>query len=177
MKRYILIFLVSFFLFDGVAAQDRGVELSGDVLSLALPAAAFTSTIIWKDGEKSTLRFIGAMGMSVAVTYGLKYLIDKDRPNGEPHSFPSGHSSNAFTGAAFLQRRFGCKVGIPAYALAAYTAWSRVYTDNHDYWDVLAGAAIGIGSAYAFSKWKKRNVNVSFNRSGDIRLVGFSYTF
>ena len=66
---------------------------------------------------------------------------------------------------------------IPAYALAAYTAWTRVYTDNHDCRDVLAGAAIGIGSAYAFSKWKKKNVSVAFNKSGEIRLVGLSYTF
>ena len=123
------------------------------------------------------MRFIGAMGMSVALTYSLKYIVNKERPNGEPYSFPSGHASNAFTGAAFLQRRFGCKVGIPAYVLAAYTAWTRVYTNNHDYWDVLAGAVIGVGSAYAFSKWKKKNVNVSFNKTGDIRLVGLSYTF
>lgn len=176
MKRSLLIFLLAFALWPA-RGQEKGIEVSGDILSLALPAAAFTSTIIWKDGEKSTLRFIGAMGVSVAVTYSLKLIVDKERPNGERYSFPSGHASNAFTGAAFLQRRFGCKVGIPAYVLAAYTAWTRVYTGHHDYWDVLAGAAIGIGSSYAFSKWKKKNVTVSFNRTRDIRLVGLSYTF
>ncbi|MFT3738018.1 MAG: hypothetical protein QM786_04620 [Breznakibacter sp.] len=98
-----------------------GIETSGNILRLALPASAFGSTLIWRDQNKSTLRFAAAMGTSVVLTYSLKHIIDKERPNGEKYSFPSGHASVAFTGAAFLDRRFGWKVGVPAYLPAGYT--------------------------------------------------------
>ena len=38
---------------------------------------------------------------------------------------PSGHAASAFTAATVLQRHYGLKTGIPAYAVAAYVAASR----------------------------------------------------
>lgn len=73
------------------------------------------------------------------MTYALKYLIKKERPDGsDKHSFPSMHTSVSFTGAAFIQRRYGWKWGIPAYAIASYVGWSRTYAKKHDWWDVVA---------------------------------------
>lgn len=62
------------------------------------------------------------------------------------------HSSVSFTSASFIQRRYGWEWGIPAYVLSTYVAWSRVYSKKHDGWDVLAGAAIGIGCSYIFTR-------------------------
>ena len=101
---------------------------------------------------------------AVRMTYALKYLIKKERPDGsDKHSFPSMHTSVSFTGAAFIQRRYGWKWGIPAYAIASYVGWSRTYAKKHDWWDVVAGAALGAGSAYIFTRpfATKHNLSIS----------------
>jgi hypothetical protein len=62
----------------------------------------------------------------VSWTYAIKFATNRTRPNGDPRSFPSGHASTSFTVAMVLQEHFGWKVGIPAFAAAAYTGTSRV---------------------------------------------------
>ena len=160
-------------------AQDSPIELSGEVLQLAIPGAAFASTLIWSEDEyKGTWQFVWAAGVSTAVTYGLKYAINKERPNGEGHAFPSGHASRAFMGAAFVQRKFGWKVGIPAYALAAYTGYTRLYANKHDYWDIIGGAAIGVASSYIFAKpYNKEKVVISFGKQQDAYVLCLNLTF
>ena len=91
---------------------------------------------------------ITAVGRAYVATYGLKYAIDAERPNGAGQSFPSGHTALSFTGAAFLNKHYGWKAGVPAYLAASYVGWSRVHSNNHYWSDVLAGAAIGIASNY-----------------------------
>jgi membrane-associated phospholipid phosphatase len=136
----------------GTYAQNKPIEISGDVIQIALPAAAFSSALIWTDESKPVLQFIKGSASTFLLTHGLKRLIDKPRPNGGSHAFPSGHASMSFYGAAFLDKRFGWKVGVPAYAIASYGAWTRVHTNHHDYWDVAGGALLGIGMAYLFAK-------------------------
>ena len=87
---------------------------------------------------------------------GIKALVDRDRPFLHyarpktlvpgPHdaSFPSGHAAVTFASATVLQRHFGWKVGIPAYAVASYVAASRVQMKRHYLSDVAFGAALGI---------------------------------
>jgi len=63
-------------------------------------------------------------------------------------SFPSGHSASAaafMTGVALESRGLGAAVA----PLAGAVALSRVYTGVHFPSDVLAGAALGAGAAYA----------------------------
>ena len=76
--------------------------------------------------------------------YALKAGIDRTRPNGQGYSFPSGHTSSAFTVAPILASRFGWKVGVPAYGLAAVTALGRIEDNNHFASDVIAGATLGV---------------------------------
>ncbi len=77
-------------------------------------------------------------------TYVIKYAADRTRPNGDPRSFPSGHASTSFATAMVLQEHFGWKVGVPAFALATYTAGSRVTGNYHWTSDVVFGAALGM---------------------------------
>ncbi|MZD03769.1 phosphatase PAP2 family protein, partial [Streptomyces sp. SID5785] len=63
-------------------------------------------------------------------------------------SFPSGHAASAAafaTGVAMESRGWGAVLAPVAFSVAA----SRVYTGAHFPGDVVAGAALGIGAAYA----------------------------
>ena len=135
-----------------ISNQRKAIRTSGDVGAVLLPVAGLAALLIENDwqGLKHGL-FAGAT--TLGMTYALKYIVKKERPDhSDNHSFPSMHSAVSFTAASFIQRRYGWKWGIPAYALSSYVAWSRVYGKKHDTWDVLTGAAIGIGSGYLFTR-------------------------
>jgi membrane-associated phospholipid phosphatase len=91
---------------------------------------------------------VEAQLVSGVLTQALKLTIARARPRGTArHSFPSGHTSATFATAAVLEQRFGWRVGIPAYAAAAYVGLSRISADEHYVSDVIFGAAVGIASA------------------------------
>lgn len=87
---------------------------------------------------------IRAQLVAQGITAGIKLSARRHRPDGDEFSFPSGHSSVTFATATVLQRNFGWKAGVPAYALASYVAASRVQMKRHFFSDVAFGAAIGI---------------------------------
>ena len=83
----------------------------------------------------------------------LKHAIHEKRPDGtDNHSFPSGHTSVAFTGATVLMheyRKVSPWIGVAGYAVATTVAVDRVRRNRHHWGDVVAGAAIGVASAEA----------------------------
>ena len=134
-----------------ISASSNYVEKTGDILQVALPLSAFASTFIYKNNDNGSIQCLKTIGSTFVVTHSLKRIINKERPNGGGLGFPSGHTSSAFSGAAFIDRRYGLKAGVPAYLLACFVGWSRVETEHHDYWDVLAGASLGFISGYFFT--------------------------
>lgn len=148
-------------LFSGTMAQSRsGVDFSTDIAMFA-PAVAGVGVAIAEGDYKGLLQLGESLAASVAVSYALKYTVKKERPDGsDNHSFPSNHTGFSFAGATFLQKRYGWKWGVPAYLLSSYVAWGRVYSKQHDVWDVLAGAAIGVGSGLLFTTRFAREHNV-----------------
>lgn len=148
-----------------VHASDS-VENAGDVVRTIIPALAYGTTFYLHDSDGRS-QFYKAFFTNLGTTYALKALVDKTRPDqSDDDSFPSGHSSVAFQGAAFIQIRYGWKYGIPAYLGAAFVAWSRVDSDNHYTTDVLAGAAIGIASSLIFTRPYKGFVVTPMATSG-----------
>ena len=101
------------------------------------------------------------LSVGEASSYGLKLLIDRDRPTiGEPGnpeplmsipytpSLPSGHATTAFLCATLLAFALP-RLAVPLFALAAAVAWSRVYVGAHYPLDTLAGAVYGTALALA----------------------------
>ena len=135
-----------------ISRPRRGIGVSTDVIAVALPVATVAGVIVTKDWiglKQGAFTAVTALG----VTEILKFTIHKHRPDGsDRRSFPSGHTSVTFADAAFLQRRYGWKFGVPAYVLAAYVGWGRTFAKKHDWWDVIAGAVIGAGSAYIYTR-------------------------
>ncbi len=73
-------------------------------------------------------------------------------------SFPSGHSTCAFSMCLALAVITGTKRwAIPFALLAALLAFSRVYLSQHFTEDVLAGSALGTLSAIAVHHWLYRS--------------------
>lgn len=175
---YFLILAIFLFGIRTGIAQNKVVESTGDVVLFALPASALTSTLVVGD-YKGTWQFAKGFALNQAVTIGLKYATDKKRPfNNGDRAFPSGHTSTTFHSAAFIQKRYGWKYGIPAYALAGFTGYSRIEAQKHDGWDVLAGAVVGIGSAYLFTTpYQNEHMTLTFKSDKNGFLIGYTYSF
>ncbi len=140
MKYVVLFIFIGIYFNQNIAAQSRKkIETSTDVLMFAAPVTGFVASLLMKDYQ-GTKQIVLSGATNLAATYTLKYLIKKERPNHKDHhAFPSNHTSVTFQGAAFIQRRYGWKWGIPAYALSAYIGWGRTYCKEHDWWDVIGG--------------------------------------
>ena len=92
---------------------------------------------------------VSANIVAQTLTTGMKASVRRGRPDGTEFSFPSGHTSVTFAAATVLQRHFGWKTGVPAYAVASYVAASRVHDKRHFLSDVTFGAALGIVSGWS----------------------------
>ncbi|RKS50526.1 PAP2 superfamily protein [Gillisia mitskevichiae] len=159
-------------------AQNKTIETAGDVFLFAVPAATLGTTLILND-KKGTWQFTKAILLNTAVTYGLKEALNKPRPhNNGDNAFPSGHTSTTFHGASFIHRRYGFKYSIPVYLAAGFTAFSRIDAQKHDGWDILAGAAVGIGSTYLFTTpYQQEHMELTMSSGKGEYLLGFIYKF
>ncbi len=73
----------------------------------------------------------------------IKMLEIETRPNGrDKKSFPSGHSTGAFSGAMFVHKRYGWRPALIPYGMTAVAGWSRVAARAHYWHDVATGAVI-----------------------------------
>ncbi len=136
-------------------------------LALATPLTMLSVGLIKKDKslQKNSFNIIGSLLINTAITQGLKYTINRQRPYDayptliHPYnietdpSFPSGHTSTAFALATSLSmQNKKWYIVIPAFAWAGSVGYSRLYLGEHYPTDVIAGAAIGMASAY-LSNW------------------------
>ncbi|WP_373055794.1 phosphatase PAP2 family protein [Zunongwangia sp. H14] len=161
-----------------IEPKNPTIKTAGDVLAYAIPATTFVSTLILKDKE-GTWQMTKGFLLNEAVTLGLKFALNKPRPfHGGDKAFPSGHTSATFQSAAFIHGRYGFKYSIPAYALAGFTAFSRINAQKHDGYDILAGAVVGIGSSLIFTTpYEQEHMDLTFNSYDGQYLLGFTYRF
>jgi membrane-associated phospholipid phosphatase len=119
--------------------------------ALATPSGEDSEEWVYSKAKGLSVE-LGAELVTAGVTEGLKNVTDRERPSGGDNSFPSGHSSAAFTNAVLANRnlqylsmsdnlRIALEVG--NWLLASATAWARVEANGHWLSDVFAGAAIG----------------------------------
>lgn len=91
---------------------------------------------------------VRAQIVSQVIAQGVKFTVQRERPDGSnTQSFPSGHAASAFATASVLQRHYGWKAGVPAYAFGSYVALARMSWNKHHATDVVMGAGLGIASA------------------------------
>ena len=144
-----------------VRNYNKIISRSESYVAVGVPVAMAVAA--WIKHDKGLLKDAVYVGTSVAgafvVTYGMKYLVDRERPydkypdrvhayshEGSP-SFPSGHTAAAFMAATLLYKEYGFKgywVGLVAYAAAIVTGFTRILNNRHWLFDVIIGAALGI---------------------------------
>lgn len=153
------------------------LEKSGDIMHLLLPATALGATLVIEDDYQGSWQLIKTGVVSRVAVEGLKYAVDKDRPDDSgDDSFPSGHTADSFAAATFIQQRYGWKWGIPAYIGATFVGYTRVDSDKHYVEDVLAGAAIGIISGLYFTE-PYSGITISPTAKSGHYGINFSGTF
>ncbi|TAK17263.1 MAG: phosphatase PAP2 family protein [Acidobacteria bacterium] len=95
---------------------------------------------------------IRAQVLNGILTQAIKLTVNRERPDGGGHAFPSGHASATFATAAVIQRDYGFAAALPFYGLGGLVSWSRVRTSHHWVSDVVFGGALGITSGLAVTK-------------------------
>jgi membrane-associated phospholipid phosphatase len=135
-------------LLTGAPAFADGVESSGTAVAIALPLVA-GGISLYKDDRTGLAQLTVDTLATVGTAYALKNIVREQRPDkSDFHSFPSDTSALAFAPAQYLWDRYGWEYGVPAYAAAIYTGYSRTEAKKHHWYDVAASA----GLAFGFSK-------------------------
>ena len=154
------------------AASDGIFEVySATVLpvSLLIPAGLYGVSKIGKNKDSlalpAALKTTAAAGAGFLLSRAMKQLIERPRPYTtltgvnpvkplpDQWSMPSGHTSVAFSTAVALSLEYPrWEVITPALLWAGGVGFSRVMLGHHYPGDVLAGAALGAGSAWLTRK-------------------------
>lgn len=107
--------------------------------------------------KQQTINIAIANVMAVSVTEVLKRTIKEERPDqSDDLSFPSGHTSIAFTNAALLYYEYkdsNLWYASSGFLFATATGVLRIANNKHYTSDVLAGAGIGLASGLIVSYW------------------------
>jgi hypothetical protein len=138
--------LVSSGAFGGEQTEEA-VQFISDTI---MPVAGGTALIYLSSGNserrETGWRVTDALLVTGLVAGGLKRVIDSPRPEPyqeEKDGFPSGHTALAFAlAAAVSERDESLRPWAYGYALAV--GLSRRELRRHDWWQVAAGAALGI---------------------------------
>ena len=141
---------------------EKGLSFSVYPALVLHPTAFIATGLIKKDTTliKTGLCIVTGIALNVALTYGLKYTINRERPYVKhpqiialaienSSSMPSGHTSGAFNLATSLTLSYPkWYVAAPSYLWASGVAYSRMYIGVHYPSDVFIGALLGSGTAW-----------------------------
>ena len=145
-----------------IRQYNKVISRTEPYIAVGVPVAMAVAS--WINHDKQLFKDAVYVGTSVAgtfvLTYGMKYLFDRQRPYERyPHrvhpfstesspSFPSGHTATAFALATSLSIKYPkWYVIAPSAVWACSVGVSRMNEGVHYPTDVLAGAAIGAGCA------------------------------
>ena len=126
------------------AESDDNLAEIGDWVQILLPAGGYLGA--WITGDKQgAIQLTKVIAAASITAHTIKFAASRTRPDGtDKRSFPSGHTTAAYSGAEFIRIRYGNGWGIPAHLAAAFVAYSRIHENKHFADDVLAGASNGM---------------------------------
>lgn len=126
---------------------------------------------------------VASVGVAYIGKTALKAVVKEERPDhSDDNSFPSGHAAMAFAAARSIDKEFRKEsiwIPIAGYAAATAVGVERVVNDRHHWYDVVAGAAVGFGSAeltwWLSDKLLGKGSNVAVGSSGNTVDVVYNF--
>ncbi len=158
-------------------SRSDSIVKNGDLLQLAIPLSGYLAAWLHNDWEGAKQLTYSVAGSQLIVDT-TKKIVGRKRPSGNSsRSFPSGHAAAGFSGAHFLQMRYGAKWGLPAYAAASYVAYSRVHGKRHFVSDVTASAGISfLVNQYLVSPYSSKGVYLNAQQTDNGMLMNITVT-
>ncbi|WP_312330479.1 phosphatase PAP2 family protein [Sphingobacterium sp.] len=152
--------------------QTQTFKVLSDInnyVQIAVPVGLLVAGAVNDDKimRQNALYVASSTAVTALVNVGLKHLFKRSRPfkkypnfisvrTASGYSFPSGHTSSAFATASALSRAYSkWYVVAPSLLWASSVGYSRMYLGVHFPTDVLAGAALGTGAAFALDGLKR----------------------
>jgi membrane-associated phospholipid phosphatase len=150
----------------------RFVSNSEIYIALGVPSGMAVSGLLKDNDElvRNACVTFASAAIASGITTVLKYSVNRDRPfvtypdimkksDVSSPSFPSGHTSSAFSLATSLSLQYPkWYIIVPVYSWAGCVGYSRMHLGVHYPSDVMAGAIIGAGSAWLTYAVNKRMV-------------------
>jgi hypothetical protein len=126
---------------------------------------------------------IASVGVAYIGKTAMKAMIHEERPDhSDDKSFPSGHAAMAFAAARSIDKEFRKEsiwIPIAGYAVATAVGVQRVARDRHHWYDVVAGAGVGIGAAeltwWASDKLLGKDSSIKVAASGNTVDVVYNF--
>jgi hypothetical protein len=160
----------------------------GDVMQIVNPVASS----LLSSQEKGFGHHAFIYGQTWITMHAIKLVSDKSKwaPSKRPSitdkrdrydGMPSGHTASAWVAAAYV-RTFSedySYLSVPLYITAAITGYSRVYSKEHTWGQVISGAALAEGMTWMNSKlsWSENYQPVSLFMDKNGGLVRFEFKF
>ncbi|QRQ62662.1 phosphatase PAP2 family protein [Sphingobacterium multivorum] len=154
------------------APQTQTFKVLSDInnyIQIAVPVGLLVAGAVNDDKamRQNALYVASSTAVTALVNVGLKHIFKRSRPfkkypnfisvrTAGGYSFPSGHTSSAFATASALSRAYSkWYVVAPSLLWASSVGYSRMYLGVHFPSDVLTGAVLGTGAAFALDGLKK----------------------
>jgi hypothetical protein len=110
-----------------------------------------SDAVLGHNWPRFAVNTLASAGVAYVGKTALKAIIREERPDHTDNkSFPSGHAAIAFAAARSIDKEFRKEsiwIPIAGYAAATAVGIERVTSKRHHWYDVVAGAAVGLGSA------------------------------
>lgn len=137
------------------------IEIIGSIIQIAIPVYVLVP-VLWKKDKIGAIQMIKMLVVILGITWAFKlglsqvFGISDLRPRGGTMSFPSGHTSGAFSGAIFMSLRYGWKYALISLPLASFVGFTRIYSLAHWPIDVIASIILCTISGFLLVKKYKQ---------------------
>ncbi len=149
----------------------KGLTSSVAPIAIAAPLGMFAISLINHHStlKRESIEVLSSFIIASSASQFLKRIVNRPRPYAtythifpdkiqNDYSFPSGHTSIAFscaTSITLISKKW--YIAVPAYVWASGVGYSRIYLGQHYPSDVMMGAIVGTASGFA-SHWLMKKI-------------------
>lgn len=152
----------------------RSILNVGEYFGTGAPSAAIILTQFFVNSDAALAHIVG-LTYTIAAVEIIKAGVERERPNGRKHSFPSGHTAMAFATATNMAYFHPWYIGLPMLVFAGSVAYQRVYDRRHWLSDTVGGATLGILFARGAAGLRAKNTRFAALPGGGMVVWNHSF--